>query len=278
MATKAKKRVEPQTWEEFVAREADQFQLHHFDEHPPEVNYLYKPGQPVRLGNRPDCRVEEVLEGGKKLLISYHDRGENYGKPYDNQRRLPMFVWWNNIDPVEGVLDTKFARPRIDTQYTQTGLDGLVHTSYHRGLIDSPEYQRDYVWSLVDKQRLVKSLFDHADIGKFLLLEHPHPEYRLEIIDGKQRLGAVREFMEGRFLYEGVNWFQLSWGDKQAFTDNMVQIATLQSDKVKKSDILWLFLSINRGGVPQTEEHIAKAKALYEQALQEEGKPCVSKE
>jgi hypothetical protein len=99
---------------------------------------------------------------------------------------------------------------------------------------------------------------------------HPHPEYRLEIIDGKQRLKAIMEFLEGRFKYEGVNWFQLSWSDKQGFTDNMVQVGKLQADRVKKSDILWLFLTVNRGGVPQTEEHIAKAKALYEQAVREE--------
>ena|SRR5271157_568148 len=66
--------------------------------------------------------------------------------------------------------------------------------------------------------------------------------------------------------------YELSNLDKQAFFDNMVQVATLDAEYVKKSDILWLFLSVNRGGVPQTEEHITKAQALYEKALESEKK------
>jgi hypothetical protein len=49
----------------------------------------------------------------------------------------------------------------------------------------------------------------------------------------------------------------------------MIQSATLDSEKVSKADVLWLFLSINTGGVPQTEEHVANAKRLYEEALKE---------
>jgi len=269
---KAIKVKEPVTYEDFLAREWEQWKTFggRDESNVYEPNYLYKVGEAVILGNQPDCRVEEVLMSGKLIHISHADRGTTYGNPYDNKRRLPMLVWWMDLEPISTVENTNFRRPYIHTNYTTTPLDSLVHTIYRRGLITSPTYQRDYVWSLEDKQRLVQSIFNRADIGKFLFLEHPYPENRLEVIDGKQRLDAIREFYEGRFEFKGKTWFQLSPEDKNAFMDVMTQSGTLNAELVKKSDVLWLFLTINAGGVPQTEEHLAHARKLYEEAVAEE--------
>jgi hypothetical protein len=269
----------PETWEEFLAVEWAQWRTHHSEDYPPKVNYRYEVGDKVHYGATPDPQVEEVLNDGMILVLSIADRGETYGRPYDNHRRLPRIVWWNTVAPVKDITATSFSTPRKETHYTQTSLDSLVHQSYRRGLIDSPEYQRDYVWTLADKQRLIKSIFDRADIGKFVFMQYPCPENRLEVIDGKQRLNAIREFVEGRFAYEGKTWFQLSVRDKYSFFDIMVQVCQLEADRVKKSDVLWLFLSINAGGVPQTEEHVARVRALYEKELaKEQGKTLTYEE
>lgn len=262
---------DPQTYAEWFEYEYKQFESHRGHDHPPACNYTYRPGDAVQYGHAPDCRVEEVLRDGQLIHLSYHDKGERYGVPFDNKRRLPKLTWWNEVAPLSEMEDTHFARERIRADYSQTMLSSLVFTAYSRGLIDNPEYQRDYVWTLDDKCRLVHSIFDRCDIGKFLFVEHPHPEHRLEIVDGKQRLRAIMDFMEGRFAFQGKTWFQLSYRDKWAFGDIMVQSCKLDSEYVKKSDILWLFLSINRGGVPQTDEHIAKATKMYEDALLKEG-------
>jgi hypothetical protein len=270
--SKPVKKPQPVTYADFLAVEHDQFKMHRAEDAiVPEVNYRFEVGEKVCYGALEDCVVEEVLEDGKLLHINYHDKGFTYGQPFDNGRK-PRLVWWYMVDPIKTIIDTRFARPRIRTQYTQQSLDSLVHTCYWRGLIDSPDYQRGYVWTLEDKQRLVQSIFDRCDIGKFVFLEHPYPEHRLEVIDGKQRLRAIMDFLEGRFEFKGANWFQLSHDDKNAFFDIMVQIAQLQADKIKKSDVLWLFLSLNAAGVPQTDEHIEHARSLYQQALQDEAK------
>ena len=272
--TKQPKVKSPETYEEFLASEWSSYNVHMVDYEPniPPANYHYRVGECVRYGARPDCRVEEVLMDGRLIHISTHDKGQVYGRPYDNQRRLPLLVWWVDLEPLETEEKTSFARPRIRTQYTQNMLHGLIHTTYFRGLIESPDYQRDYVWTLEDKQRLIRSIFNRMDIGKFVFVEHPYPEHRLEVVDGKQRLSAIRDFMEGKFAYEGKTWFQLSCADKNDFVDLMVQVCQMDSEKVSKADILWVFLSINTGGVPQTEEHVAKAKHLYLEALEKEGK------
>jgi len=260
----------PETYEDFRVHEWGSFQRDIRDQlaqvNPP--NYDFKVGEKVRIGNLVDCTVEEVLMDGKVIHISRSDVGQEYGKPFDNNRRLPLYRWWHDVEPLVTEEDTNFGRESLQTSYLSTSLDSLVHMAYHRGFITSPDYQRDYVWSLEDKQRLIHSIMDRTDIGKFVFLERDE-DYRLEVIDGKQRMNAIIEFMEGRFTFKGKTWFQFSRGDKHSFTDLGVQYAKLQASRVKRSDVLWLFLSVNVGGVPQTEEHIAKARKLYEEALVE---------
>lgn len=269
--TKAKT---PTTYEDFLEIEKEKWLYTQRDEDAniPEPSYKFTVGEKVLVGALVDCRVEEILDSvGRVLHISYHDTGKEYGKPYDRGRK-PRIVWWVDVDPLSLEGDTTFHRPRTDTHYLHSTLDSLIHMAYHRGFSDSPDYQRGYVWTLEDKQRLIRSIFNRADIGKFLFIEDDTyvSEYRVEVIDGKQRLRAILDFYEGRFEFEGKTWFQLSRQDKYAFTDTHVQWATLQRSKVKRSDVLWLFLQLNVGGVPQTEEHIAYARKLYEEALRDE--------
>lgn len=241
---------------------------------PPEPTILYKPGDAVILGNLRDCRVEEVSDEGRKLLISYHDAGESYGKPFDNQRRLPVIASWLEVIPVGMPTDTQFAPPygtEIRIDYMNQMVDSLLHTAYWRGLIDNPDYQRGYVWTDDDKRRLIASVFEHADIGKFIFLtDDTYKDHRLEVIDGKQRLRALMDFREGRLTYQGRTWFELSHNDRYAFGRLPVQTCELRKSRVKKSDVLKVFLLVNRAGVPQTEEHITRAKEMYKQALAEE--------
>ena len=235
---------------------------------PPNPTHLYKVGEEVILGGLKDARIEEIFDNGMSYHISYHDVQHVYGNEVDCGRK-PRIVWWNQIAPKCLQENTNFARPRIHAQYVTTGMDGMILTGYRRGYIDNPEYQRGYVWNLEDKQRLIDSIFNRTDIGKFVFVEYPYPEYRLEIVDGKQRIAAIREYIEGRFPYKGKTFYQLSNADVHAFEDTNVQYVMLDSTKVSKADILWLFLSVNAAGVPQTEEHIAKAKALYEETQYE---------
>ena len=265
---KQPKTKEPQTYQEWLESEYQSWGTRRAGDHiPKDPTYRYSVGEKVIYGNLKDARVEEIFDGGVRFHISYHDKGATYGTPYDAGRK-PRICWWTDLAPISTIEDTHFAKPRIHAQYSQTDLRCLISTSYWRGLIDNPDYQRGYVWGLEDKQRLVRSIFNRTDIGKFLFVDYPYPENRLEVVDGKQRLRAIMDFMEGRFSYEGKVWNQLSFDDKHSFTDIMVQTCTLDSTQVTKADILWLFLSLNTGGVPQTDEHVAKARKLYEEASQ----------
>lgn len=60
-------------------------------------------------------------------------------------------------------------------------------------------YQRKLVWTLQEKQDLIRSIAKGYPIPLFLLVDRDGKGKEFEIIDGLQRLNAIFEFMDNRF-------------------------------------------------------------------------------
>ena len=72
-------------------------------------------------------------------------------------------------------------------------------------------YQRDFVWNLENKQNRVESIYNHVDCGKILVRVFEWDEREVkastvetnlafhDIVDGKQRLKTIQEFLLGEF-------------------------------------------------------------------------------
>lgn len=65
-----------------------------------------------------------------------------------------------------------------------------------------PEYQRRLRWSGSQKSRLIESLLLNIPIPPVFLFESDAARY--EVMDGQQRLNAVREFIAGDFALSGL--------------------------------------------------------------------------
>jgi hypothetical protein len=65
-----------------------------------------------------------------------------------------------------------------------------------------PEYQRRLRWSTPQKSRLIESLLLNIPIPPVFLYESDAARY--EVMDGQQRLNAVREFIGGGFALTGL--------------------------------------------------------------------------
>lgn len=65
-----------------------------------------------------------------------------------------------------------------------------------------PEYQRRLRWSTPQKSRLIESLLLNIPIPPVFLYESDAARY--EVMDGQQRLNAVREFVAGDFALSGL--------------------------------------------------------------------------
>ena len=65
-----------------------------------------------------------------------------------------------------------------------------------------PEYQRRLRWKTVQKSKLVESLLLNIPVPPLFLYETT--EARYEVMDGQQRLNAIKEFLEGDFVLAGL--------------------------------------------------------------------------
>ena len=65
-----------------------------------------------------------------------------------------------------------------------------------------PEYQRRLRWSTIQKSKLIESLLLNIPVPPIFLYESDAARY--EVMDGQQRLNAVREFLAGDFSLSGL--------------------------------------------------------------------------
>ena len=230
-----------------------------------EPTILYKIGDKVQHGACKESHVTEILEGGKIIGLHQTVTDNNYGRPVDSERDI--FVSWQDIQPYrEQIEGSGIHKERYLINYYQTSLDGLLHRFYFSGVNFNPPYQRDFCWTVEDKQFLIESIFQDVDIGKFVFRKlpfAPHPAPHCEIVDGKQRLKALLDFYECRFKWRGLTYHELHWRDQYHFTGYNVSMGELSED-ISDAQVIDAFLRLNTGGRLQDPAHIEKVKRMLE--------------
>lgn len=271
---KAKKSKAPEDlrspWEKALANEL----FHHKSKarpRPPPDNRRLNVGDRVRHGRGEHVEVEAWLDPEGISLLLRHWQGDN------REAGSPRVVFWNEAMPLtEADPPTFLDADSVDIwrkcSARQSDLQALLWRANWWGVNDTPKYQRDYVWTQADRERLLDSIFAGLDIGKFVFILHAWPENRIEVLDGKQRLSALMDFYESRWAYRGVYFHELQWKDRYTILNHSTQWIDIDASKASESELLRLFLAVNAGGVPQTDDHIKHVRALYEAALLAEGK------
>lgn len=272
MAKKPVKPVKlPETEEEWIAQCLASFAQTHetMIPHLPESTYPFWPGTQVEIGHLGDCVVVDTAYEGRVLVIKCRDVGTSYGKPYDKGYRYGAWPWTSAV-PKSEVKDTKLSVASWMFPFTTRHLGHLLHQVTRYGVIENPDYQRDYVWTDADKESLISNVLAGYPIGTFIFKRHPYPESRSDVIDGKQRLKALVDFMLGRWAYKGLHYWNLSTCDRSRIEERPIQWCELP-ESATRLDCLKMFLACNAGGVPQTNGHIAKVQKLYEEELKTQG-------
>lgn len=127
----------------------------------------------------------------------------------------------------------------------------------------SPRYQRRDRWKADRQSRLIESFLMNVPVPPIFLNEDDYGRY--SVIDGKQRLTAIHEFMRGRLRLTGLKVFpELNGSSIDDLTPNMRAVvgtrsnlrATIilrQSDKDVKFEV---FRRLNTGGVSLNPQEI----------------------
>lgn len=165
-----------------------------------------------------------------------------------------------------------------------------------------PPYQRGAVWTLTQKRALIKSFVSNLPTGSIILsvheecYDHPH----VVVVDGKQRIMALREFASGGFSvprewfdpedikeyardFHFVIWHELSERGRRTFeniTLSVIEFVLSRSyiGKGENGQSVWVhndhdtttrleaevYLLINAGGTAHTDEDLARAIGITE--------------
>lgn len=130
-------------------------------------------------------------------------------------------------------------------------------------------YQRGFVWDLKDKQLLIESIYNDINCGKIIVRErgfdyvlkeankgNKEVAYR-DIVDGKQRIGAILDFVNDKFSDLHGNYFSdFSNRAQHKFLNSDVLTYTSLEEKATDEDTIETFLMVNFSGKPMSQEHI----------------------
>ena len=174
------------------------------------------------------------------------------------------YMRWLDLLPYENKGTTFAKEDPYFIRLLNSGVDSLLSMVYgtYAGVDFNVDYQRDHVWTLDDKVDLIDSIFNNIDIGKFVFVQrHSGTTGRYyEIVDGKQRLTALKEFFEDKFPYKGYYYSELSFRDQHEFRSHGVTYGFLENPD--KRAIYETFIKMNTCGKPMDHKHIDKVKKL----------------
>ena len=130
-------------------------------------------------------------------------------------------------------------------------------------LVLDPEYQRAHVWTREQQIAYVEYCLRGGEIGRVIVWncatwQHSLTDSPIELVDGKQRLEAVRAFLRGDIPVFGHYYSEWEGSIRGVITGFKFRICTLQTRK----EVLEFYLSINAGGTPHTKEELDQVRNL----------------
>jgi len=227
----------------------------------PPRHRKFKIGERVQLGAHKECYIKESYHDGHYYCVEC--LGVKRGRSEDPSSFVDELhiQEWHNIHPYV-TKDTEFRQEeKYFIRQINSAVDSLIHMITRAGIDFDVEYQRDHVWKLADKIALIDSIFNNIDIGKFVLVQRDYSsDVFYEVLDGKQRLTAIRDFYEDRFKYNGYYYSELSRMDKHKFGNHSITLGYLENPN--KEAIFDSFIKLNTCGKPMAKKHIDHVKKL----------------
>lgn len=211
--------------------------------------------------------IDIIEEGIYEIEIVYETN-----KPYSWEKvtiTRKRIVGWYDVFKLEKKDCNIEVGEDLRLSFMQQQISSLV-SSYiiNFGVDFNPPYQRGLVWDLVDEQKLIESIFNRVDIGKFVFIHLGyHSDIMYEVLDGKQRLTALYRFYTDQFQYKGCYYSELPRELKYIFDDTPVAVAVSKKELLKEKDILNYFLKLNTSGKPMDVAHLNKIEKQFKELV-----------
>jgi hypothetical protein len=248
----------------------------------------------VDKGKSESCKILSI-DGDSLIVIRSDDsvqKTKHNIKRSDVMGRYTLYIGANPFDegidsirPIAFTLDSIlfslniFGNKRDASQQYDINGTPIMEFNWNPFVYDKDGnkqyYQRGLVWNLEDKQLLINSIYEGIDCGKILVrlrgwkaLEHQQANGEKDlsfkdIVDGKQRLDAVRGFISLEYPDSEGNYYNdLSFWSQHRFENHQLFSYAEMPESTTDSEVLRQFLKMNFTGIPQSKDHIEYVKSL----------------
>lgn len=225
--------------------------------------YFFHEGESVGYGAWQETTITKVMDDNSTVyeIHAKSIKTDVIGNQKSEEKSL--IVPWVYVRPLHKGESSFSCNEDIRLSYFNSSIESLISKHLNFGVGFDPDYQRGFVWTTEDQEKLLESVFMRADIGRFVFRccnrdEWMANDVTYEIIDGKQRLITLLKFYENRIPYRGVYYNELSGKDRNVFLNASVSIAEVRN--LSRKDVLRLFIMLNRGGKSVSDDIIQAAK------------------
>lgn len=143
-----------------------------------------------------------------------------------------------------------------------------INLQMNKGTIDlQPSFQRRGAWDQTRKSRLIESIIVGMPVPNIALAERKDQRGRFIVIDGKQRLLAIQEFMREGYKLRGLDlrddlngksFGALEVNDRESFENSTLRATLIKN--WKDENFLWAaFYRLNVGSLPLSPQELRKA-------------------
>ncbi|MCS4312951.1 hypothetical protein M2397_003254 [Pseudomonas sp. BIGb0381] len=143
-----------------------------------------------------------------------------------------------------------------------------INLQIQKGNIDlQPGFQRRVAWDDERKSRLIESIIVGLPVPNIVLAENKDSRGKFIVIDGKQRLVAVSEYMQGEYKLKGLDMRRdlnlKAFGDLPQEDREYLENATIRASVIrnwKDENFLYVtFFRLNSGSLPLSPQELRKA-------------------
>lgn len=170
----------------------------------------------------------------------------------------------------ENTRETKYIpfSERYDLKVMNYGLYFLVELGAkdNQDLYIVPDYQRELIWTLENKQNLIYAIMNGSPIGEFIFAKdtvESKTEYyhKWIVIDGQQRINALKEFVLNTYAdLDGRYFKDYSYREMTYFLENYTNFNFVSIKNLSLKEQVEIYISKNIGGVAHSNDEIEKAR------------------
>lgn len=143
-----------------------------------------------------------------------------------------------------------------------------INLQIQKGNIDlQPGFQRRVAWDDERKSRLLESIIVGLPVPNIVLAENKDSRGKFIVIDGKQRLVAISEYIEGRYRLRGLDmrsdlngklFSELPIEDREHLENATIRSSVIRNWK-DENFLYATFYRLNSGSLPLSPQELRKA-------------------